>query len=77
VESRPILSEFDHEISRLERQVDHLDKTRRRYPIYDDVIGSPQDKILTRIIFLELLRDHVEGTYSLHGERKWQKRKTG
>jgi hypothetical protein len=64
MKSKPILAEFDHEISRLEKQVNHLEKTRRRYPIYDDVIGAPQDKILTRISFLELLRDHVESVPS-------------
>lgn len=49
--------DFNNEISRLADKIKYLDETRKPWSLYDNWIGTPQDKLKMRIEILETLRD--------------------
>jgi hypothetical protein len=57
--SKELLAEdFRREISFLEYRIRYLDENRKPYPMYDYWIGTPQDKLRTKVSILEFLRDN-------------------
>lgn len=57
MKSKKVRYDFDVEIASLEEKIRYYDRIRPRWDIYDDVIGSPQDRLETRKEILEILRD--------------------
>lgn len=57
MKSQKVIDELNQEIYELKVKIDDLNETRRPWPMYDQVIGSPQDRLQTRKEILEILRD--------------------
>jgi hypothetical protein len=52
-----LLKEFQVAIDQIQAEIDHLNETRLPWPMYDEVLGIPQDKLEVRKNILEALRD--------------------
>jgi hypothetical protein len=60
--SMQILAEFNQEIESLKDRIRYLDENRRPYLLYDSWIGTPQDRLKTRLSVLEFFRNAMDFT---------------
>ncbi len=69
---KELRKDFDNEISTLCEKIKYLDETRKPWPVYDRWIGTPQDKLRSRMLILQTLRDSSftwkDEYYSVDGE---------
>jgi len=55
---KKLIDDFDQEISSVEEEIIHLDKNRKPWPMYDQWLGTPQDRLRNKIGILEFLKNY-------------------
>ena len=60
--SKQLIAEFNQEIDCIKDRIRYLDENRRPYLLYDAWIGTPQDRLKTRLSVLEFFRNAMDFT---------------